>query len=105
MKPYGYGTKTQSESFILNQVRDILRLDGWDVTRHQQGMGSRRGFPDLTALKDGLTLYIEIKTKTGKQSAYQVEFEKICRAHGGTYILARSVDDVKPYLTSIKTLF
>ena len=105
MKPYGYGTKPQPESFILNQVRDILRLDGWDVTRHQQGMGSRRGFPDLTALKDGVTLYIEIKTRTGKQSAYQVEFEKVCRAHGGTYILARSVDDVKPYLTSIKTLF
>lgn len=105
MRINGYGTKPQPESFILNQVRDILRLDGWDVTRHQQGMGSRRGFPDLTALKDGVTLYIEIKTKTGKQSAYQVEFEKICRAHGGTYILARSVDDVKPYLTSIKTLF
>lgn len=105
MRINGYGTKPQPESFILNQVRDILRLDGWDVTRHQQGMGSRRGFPDLTALKDGKTLYIEIKTRTGKQSAYQVEFEKICRAHGGTYILARSVDDVKPYLTSIKTLF
>lgn len=105
MRINGYGTKPQPESFILNQVRDILRLDGWDVTRHQQGMGSRRGFPDLTALKDGVTLYIEIKTKTGKQSAYQVEFEKICKAHGGTYILARSVDDVKPYLTSIKTLF
>lgn len=105
MRINGYGTKPQPESFILNQVRDILRLDGWDVTRHQQGMGSRRGFPDLTALKDGKTLYIEIKTKTGKQSAYQVEFEKVCRAHGGTYILARSVDDVKPYLTSIKTLF
>ena len=105
MRINGYGTKPQPESFILNQVRDILRLDGWDVTRHQQGMGSRRGFPDLTALKDGVTLYIEIKTRTGKQSAYQVEFEKICKAHGGTYILARSVDDVKPYLTSIKTLF
>lgn len=105
MRINGYGTKPQPESFILNQVRDILRLDGWDVTRHQQGMGSRRGFPDLTALKDGKTLYIEIKTRTGKQSAYQVEFQKICEAHGGTYILARSVDDVKPYLTSIKTLF
>ena len=105
MRINGYGTKPQPESFILNQVRDILRLDGWDVTRHQQGMGSRRGFPDLTALKDGKTLYIEIKTRTGKQSAYQVEFQKICEAHGGTYILARSIEDVKPYLTSIKTLF
>lgn len=101
----GYGKRTQPESLILQQVRDVLRLDGWDVTRHQQGLGSRRGFPDLTALKDGVTLYIEIKTQTGVQSAYQIEFEKICKAHGGTYILARSVDDIKPYLTSIRSLF
>ena len=104
-KVYGYGRKIQPESLILQQVRDMLRLDGWDVTRHQQGLGSRRGFPDLTALKDGVTLYIEIKTATGKQSAYQVEFEKVCKAHGGTYIVARSVEDIKPYLTSIRSLF
>lgn len=95
----------QAESVILNQVRDVLRLDGWDVTRHQQGLGSRRGFPDLTALKDGKTLYIEIKTAKGRQSVYQVEFERVCRAHGGEYVLARSVDDIRPYLTSIKALF
>lgn len=65
----------------------------------------RKGFPDLTALKGGKTIYIEVKTKTGKQSAYQVEFQKICEAHGGTYVLARSVDDIKPYLTSIRSLF
>ena len=97
--------KKQSESVVLSQVREILKLDGWDVTRHQQGLGSRRGFPDLTALKNGVTLYIEIKTPTGRQSPYQVEFQRICESHGGTYILARSVDDIKPFLTSIKTLF
>lgn len=100
-----YRPQKQTESFILNQVRETLRLDGWDVTRHQQGMGSRRGFPDLTALKEGKTLYIEIKTATGKQSVYQVEFEKACKAHGGTYIIARGIEDIKPYLTSISALF
>ena len=80
-------------------------LDGYDVTRHQQGLGSRKGFPDLTALKDGRTLYVEIKTATGKQSPYQVEFQRVCEAHGGVYILARSVDDIKPYLTRIQSMF
>jgi len=80
-------------------------MDGWDVTYHQQGPLCRKGFPDLTALKDGLTLYIEVKTQTGKQSAWQVEFEKTCKAHGGTYVLARSVEDIKPYLTTIKAMF
>ena len=101
----GYQKKTQPETLIRRAIVDMLRLDGWDVTYHQQGPLCRKGFPDLTALKNGTTLYIEVKTQTGKQSAYQVEFERICKAHGGTYVLARSVEDLKPYLTSIKTLF
>ena len=101
----GYQKRTQPETLIRRSIVEILRMDGWDVTYHQQGPLCRKGFPDLTALKDGLTLYIEVKTATGKQSAWQVEFEKICKAHGGTYVLARSVEDLKPYLTSIKTLF
>ena len=84
-------TKKQPESVILQAVRNALVIDGYDVTRHQQGLGCRRGFPDLTALKDGKTLY--------------VEFQRECEAHGGTYILARSVDDVKPWLTRVRPLF
>lgn len=101
----GYAKKTQPETLIRRAITDMLRLDGWDVTYHQQGPMCRKWFPDLTALKSGRTIYIEVKTKTGKQSAYQVEFQKICEAHGGTYVLARSVDDIKPYLTSIRSLF
>lgn len=97
--------RKQPESVILQAVRNALKLDGYDVTRHQQGLGSRKGFPDLTALKDGRTLYVEIKTATGKQSPYQVEFQRVCEAHGGVYILARSVDDIKPYLTRIQSMF
>lgn len=99
------GTKKQPESVILQAVRNALTIDGYDVPRHQQGLGSRRGFPDLTALNDGKTLYVEIKTATGKQSPWQVEFQKICEQHGGTYILARSVDDIKPWLTRVRPLF
>ena len=101
----GYAKKTQPETLIRRSIVSILRMDGWDVTYHQQGPLCRKGFPDLTALKDGVTLYIEVKTATGKQSAYQVEFERICKEHGGMYILARSVDDIKPYLTRIKPIF
>ena len=101
----GYARKTQPETLIRRAIVQVLKLDGWDVTYHQQGPLCRKGFPDLTALKDGKTLYIEVKTKTGKQSAYQVDFQKACEAHGGTYILARGVEDVKPYLTRIQGLF
>ena len=97
--------KQNPETVIQNQIRDILRMDGWFVIRHQQGMGCHKGLSDLTAIKDGVTIYIEVKTKTGKQSDSQREFQKDIENHGGTYILARRIEDVEPYLTSIRKLF
>lgn len=97
--------KQNPETVIQNQIRDLLRMDGWFVIRHQQGMGCHKGLSDLTAIKDGVTIYIEVKTKTGKQSDWQRQFQKDVENHGGTYILARRIEDVEPYLTSIKKLF
>lgn len=97
--------KQNPETVIQNQIRDLLRMDGWFVIRHQQGMGCHKGLSDLTAIKDGVTIYIEVKTKTGKQSDWQRQFQKDIENHGGTYILARRIEDVEPYLTSIRKLF
>lgn len=96
--------KTQNETYIRRSITDALRLAGWDVTYHLQGVGCRRGFPDLTAMKDGETVYIEVKTPTGRQSDYQKEFEQICKAHGCRYLLARSVNDIAELL-NFKMLF
>ena len=94
----------QKETYIRRSVSEALRRAGWDVTYHLQGLGSRKGFPDLTAMKDGKTVYIEIKTETGRQSDYQKEFERICINHGCKYILARSVNDIVELL-NFKPLF
>ncbi|MBQ7417705.1 MAG: VRR-NUC domain-containing protein [Acidaminococcaceae bacterium] len=91
--------KTQTETYIRRSIKDALTFAGWDVTTHLQGVGCRRGFPDLTAMKDGRTIYIEVKTATGRQSDYQKEFQKVCEAHGCKYILARSVNDIAEFLT------
>ena len=84
----------QPESLILRQVREYLQLKGWDVTRHQQGPLCRRGFPDLTAIRDGRTIYIECKTATGRLSAHQEAFRDAIEAHGAEYIVARCLEDV-----------
>ena len=47
----------QTETYIRKSIMDALRYSGWDVTYHLQGIGSRKGFPDLTAMKDGRTVY------------------------------------------------
>ena len=84
----------QPESVILDQVRQYLRLRGWLVFRHQQGLGAHKGFPDLTALKDGVTLYVEIKTPRGRLSEHQERFQADCVAAGGRYLVARCLEDV-----------
>lgn len=97
--------KQNPETIIQNQIRNLLRMDGWFVIRHQQGMGCHKGLSDLTAIKDGHTIYIEVKTKYGKQSEWQQQFQKDVENHGGTYVLARCIEDIEPYLTSIRKLF
>lgn len=89
---------TQKETYIRRSITDALRLAGWAVFYIFQGLGSYKGISDLIALKDGKVIFIEVKTKTGRQSEYQKDFEKICSEHGCRYILARSVDDVAELL-------
>ena len=84
----------EKETDIQNQIRDYLRMKGWFVIRHQQSMGSLKGLSDLSALKNGITIYIEVKTSKGKQSEYQKQFQQEIESHGGVYILARGIDDV-----------
>ena len=97
----------EKETDIQNQIRDYLRMKGWFVIRHQQSMGSLKGLSDLSALKDGITIYIEVKTSKGYQSDYQKQFQQDIESHGGVYILARSIEDVKDidkYLEKQKAL-
>lgn len=97
----------EKETDIQNQIRDYLRMKGWFVIRHQQSMGSLKGLSDLSALKDGITIYIEVKTSKGYQSDYQKQFQQDIESHGGVYILARSIEDVQDidkYLEKQKAL-
>jgi hypothetical protein len=45
--------KRKREGEILRAVRDYLRVEGWLVIRNQQGLGSYKGLPDLTAIRGG----------------------------------------------------
>lgn len=91
-------TKTQNETYIRRAITDALRRSGWAVFYIFQGLGSYKGISDLIAIRDGRTVFIEVKTQTGRQSDYQKEFQRVCQAHGVRYILARSVNDVEELL-------
>ena len=99
--------KTQTETTDTNifGMQKALRRAGWFVIYNMQmGFGQHRGLADLTCMKDGQVIFVEIKTAVGKQSPDQVQFQKDCEAHGVTYILARGVNDVTDLL-NFKPLF
>lgn len=82
------------ETKIQTAISKALRMDGWRVDRNQQGLGCTPGRADLEALKNGKTVYIEVKTETGRLSGHQKDYEVDIKLHGGEYIVARSVDDI-----------
>ena len=82
------------EKDIRNQIQDYLRIKGWFVYYNLAGLGSYPGLSDLVAIKNGKVVHIEVKTPTGKLSAYQQKFRDDVEVHGGEYLVARSVDDL-----------
>ena len=86
---------TPRESEIRAQVKEFLEWQGWLVFYHLQGLGSYPGLPDLQAVKDGRTIYIEIKRPGGRQSSKQKKFQQDLEAAGGVYILTFGIGDLK----------
>lgn len=88
------GKKKNPETIIQNSIRERLRANGWFVIRHQQGLGCHPGLCDLTVLRDGITLYLEIKRPRGILSDNQKIFKADIERAGCQYIVAKSLDDI-----------
>jgi Holliday junction resolvase len=85
-----------TETDIRRQVRDYLRIKGWFVFHILQGgVGVYRGITDLIAVKGGRVIFLELKTRTGRQSDYQKQFQADLEAAGGEYVLCRGVEDLQ----------
>jgi len=82
------------ESEIQRQIKEYLQWNGWFVVKIHQSLGSFKGIADLYAIKNGRSVWIEVKTSEGRQSVDQIAFEQEIKRHGGEYIVARSLDDV-----------
>lgn len=83
------------ESAIRKQIQDYLRWQGWTVLYHLQGLGCFKGMSDLQALKNGRSVFVEIKRPGGRQSEYQQKFQALVEAAGFEYVLAKDVADVE----------
>ncbi len=84
-----------TEKQIRRLVKEYLELHGWYVIYHLQGLGSFRGLADMQALKMGRCIFIELKTKTGRLSEVQKDFQRMVENSGVEYIVARDINDVR----------
>lgn len=84
-----------TETEIRRQVQEYLKLKGWTILYHLQGLGSMRGMSDLQVLKDGRCIFLEVKTPKGRQSDYQKAFQQAVEAAGFEYWITRGIEDLQ----------
>jgi hypothetical protein len=65
------GQLVMTESGLLQAVRDLARLQGWDTYHTYRSIRSEPGFPDLVLMRPPLLLFRELKTDTGRLTVPQ----------------------------------
>ncbi len=85
----------KKESDIQSEIRDYLTWRGWFCFKNHQSLGSYKGVADLYAIKDGRSIWIEVKTPKGKMSQHQQRFKEHIEAKGGEYMVATSIEDLQ----------
>lgn len=89
--------------FWKNPTRGYFDLKR-KVFRKDYNPYTKKGVPDIIAIIDGRFVGFEVKTKTGRLSPEQKEFQKECKKNGGLYFVIRSVDDVLALIAKLKLM-
>lgn len=77
----------------------------WRMGALQRAKGLMAGTPDYVLLYDTGAVCIEFKSKIGRQSKTQREFEKWCRHEGIPYKLVRSAAEAIEYTLGMSVLW
>lgn len=97
--------KDTPENKVKESIKKLLKADGWFVQSNPQfGPYVVPGRPDMEAYKGGRVILIECKSKDGRQSPAQKRYQAAVAGYA-PYILARSVEDIMPYMTTVQSLF
>ncbi len=95
------------EKDIQLSIKQALQSIGWFVYKNNLSgvrvngylcKNSAIGLADLTAIKGGRVLMLEIKRPKEKQKPDQIEFEKNWKEHGGEYYVLYSIEDLQKIL-------
>lgn len=81
--------------FRVNNIPAFNRTEGGGFTMRRLPKYTPKGLPDIIVVAGGLFFALEVKTKVGRQSPEQKEFEALVKKHGGKYFVVRSIEDVQ----------
>lgn len=85
-------TTDSNQQELMDKVRDIPGTSVFDTHRLGQG------FPDFVVGFKGYTLLVEAKTKQGKLTQREKEFEFDCK---GAYVIARTIAPIVSWINFI----
>lgn len=94
VRPESPATGTDDEGELHNQIIERLKSLGWPYfhSRMDKPTGRTWGEPDfIIAAPRGETLWIECKTRTGKQTPEQAGVQRALENHEHRYFLVRSL--------------
>ena len=89
------------EKHVRKKIVTMLKLKGWYVYWNLQGLGCKAGLSDLTAIKGGVVIWIEVKAPGKKQSPKQIDFEDDIKRSGGNYVCADDWCVVENYIRMV----
>ena len=82
------------EGLVKAATIRYLGFKGWLTQINvQQGFGNVRGRPDLEATKKGTTIFIEVKSASGRLSENQEKYIKKLRDYGAIILVVRSSEE------------
>ncbi len=90
------------ENKVKDEVVQWLNLNHWFHFNIKQAKYCYKGIADRVAMKDGIVLWIELKTKKGKQSIEQIQFEQDVKDNGCHYLVVTCFEDIVNYLKLFK---
>jgi hypothetical protein len=105
------GVEAESESGLTKAVLQLLELRGWKKLRFNPSkadLGGQwvtfcpPGMSDLLLMKNGVAIFCELKTSTGRQRKSQKDFAAFVESAGMTYVIVRDVAELDVILTEVE---
>jgi len=87
------------ESVIQSKIITYAKKNGFTVLKVVKC--NITGYPDITLFRNGKTIFVEVKTETGKQSEIQKYVQKQLESQGFEYYLVRSLENFREILNKM----